>query len=92
MTSSPSVKQAAPAGDVVIEAPALIADMIRIADEVEGKDNVPVAKLKIEVRQWVIESYLLKTGRKAGDDEAPEVFAVNIHTSADFQENASPLP
>lgn len=92
MSSSPTVEQTAPAGDVVIEAPVLIADMIRIADGVGDKDKVPVAKLRIEVRQWVIESYLLKTARKAGGDEAREVIAVNIHTSADFQENASQLP
>jgi len=68
MSSSKILEQAAPCGDYALEASELIADMIRIADEVDGKDDVPVAKLRIDVRQWVIESYLLKTARKASGD------------------------
>lgn len=88
MSSSKILEQAAPCGDYAIQASDLIADMLRIADEVDGKDDIPIAKLQIDVRQWVVESYLLKTARKTSGDEAPGVFAVNIHTSADSQETA----
>ena len=88
MSSSPILELAAPCGDYAIQASELIADMLRIADEVDGKDDVPVAKLRVDVRQWVIECYLLKAARKASGDEAPGVFAVNIHTNVDSQENA----
>lgn len=92
MNSAPGIEQSGPADGLSARALALIADVIRIADEVNGKDELPVAKLKIEVRQWVAESYL-KMRRTADDKTAPEVFAVNIHTGAKaHQDNVSPHP
>lgn len=60
----------------------LVDKIVSIADAVESKDGIAVAKLKIEARQWVVEKYLLKDTSKREDAES-EPISVTINATSD---------
>lgn len=60
----------------------LVDNILSIADDVESKDGIAVAKLKIEARQWVVEKYLLKDTSKREDAES-EPISVTINATSD---------
>lgn len=64
------------------DAAKLIKEMIEIADQAADKDQVVIAKLKIDVRKWVVETVLLKTESKKDGGAAESPISVTIGMDA----------
>lgn len=67
---------------------AMVEEVVTIADRVHAKDDIAAAKLQIEARQWVVETYLLKAAKREKSESEP--ISVTINASADAELSAVP--
>lgn len=61
---------------------ALIGEIVGIADGAASKDQIATAKLRIEVRQWVVDKYLQKDAKRE-KDAGSEPITVTINAASD---------